>query len=661
MISEQNHKEAAHLDQYNLINHWVDKAQKHYEQKNKSGAKYWAEKVTKIDLENTLALNLLGRIALDDNRLDDACTLLNKALKKVPSDNTTLLNLGYTYLAMADYKRADDVFGIILECTPDHTNAMISVAYSQLLQGRFELALRHYRTLYRQGVNNPHIISGMADCCAQLVADSYLPELEQDLLSLYQYAALQDDHDKPLIKPEQLSALSNSLLVQKYQLNNPNSQIDIHILANDPLLITLLEYGEINCAAVESLAQAVRASILIEAHHSKTLNEQYLNIAHAISCQMAANGYLFDVSNDEKDALTLLIKDITSAMNNDYVPEDTAGALLLLSMYEPLYSQPFSSMIAKYDLADWPIGIQKVMNLHYYQVQARHIVRYDLNNRYGHENIAGQSKNNIEVFWQTLSPQGASSYIHSIQNELQNYHIAANKLYQPCRVLVIGCDAGLNALTLALNYPELSIVATESTDDGLAHAMLKAQEYELNNIEFRFGSLDTVIGKDSFDFIECGRYLNYLDEINTPLHQLLEALNSGGIIKVGLNKNVVDEEKDQLRKFIHARDLTPVHDHIRALRSAIIEDNQANNSWKETVNSTWFYKFDRFVDQIFTPQNSYTEDDVSHLCQLHDLSFIGFSQLMPQNAIDHTSMTLFASRFNNQDGDMIFIKPAVMI
>lgn len=663
MISHQrNAEKQTHIDQNNLINHWVNKAQQHYQRQNKSSARYWAEKVTKIDLDNILALNLLGRIALDDNRLDDACTLLKQALKKAPSDNSTLLNLGYTYLAMADYKRADDVFDIILECTPSHKNARISVAYSQLLQGKFEIALAQYRALYREGIANPHIISGMADCCAQLQAESYLPELEADLISLYQHLVTGAQ-----IKAEQLSSLTNSILIHKYQLDKEDSQIDIKDLACDSLLIALIEQGQVNCPEIESLVVAIRASILLEASETNQINNDYLAIAHAISCQSAANYYLFDHSYDESIAIESLRHKIALSLNNDWQPDDLTGALLLLSLYEPLDTQNFAWKIAKYDLADWPVGIQQVMSLHFYQAQNRQAISYGLTKQTSSEKQIGQFP--PVKLWQTLAYQGASSYVHAIQNELSNCSIASNKLYKPCKALVIGCDAGLNALSMAYNYPELSIVATEPSIEGLSHAVMKAQEYQLTNIEFRHGTLSQVINSEQFDFIECGHYLNYVDEINPSLHQLLEALNPEGIIKLGLNKQNQSEEIEQLRAFIKQRDLTRDHSHVRALRSSITDAYSEESQWHKTIKSNWFYHYNDIINELFAKQKEYTEQDVAHLCQLHEMNFLGFSQLSTQqqqkvinpNAGPKEKLDFYANRFEGANDDMIFIKPALLV
>lgn len=667
MISHQkNAEKQPQIDQSNLINHWVDKAQKHYQRQNKSGARYWAEKVTKIDLDNILALNLLGRIALDDNRLDDACNLLKQALKKAPSDNSTLLNLGYTYLAMADYKRADDVFDLILECSPEHKNARISVAYSQLLQGQFEVALTQYRTLYREGVTNPHIISGMADCCAQLQAKSYLPELEADLISLYRHLI-----HSAQIRAEQLGSLTNSILIHKYQLDKADSQIDIKDLAADPLLIALIEQGQVNCTEIESLVVAIRASILLEANETGQINNDYLAIAHAISCQAAANYYLFDHSHNESIALESLRGKIKSSLNDSWKPDDLTGALLLLSLYEPIDTQDFSWKIAKYDLSDWPVGIQQVMNLHFYQAQGRNAINYELKNQTCLSSLQHEEKDQFPPvkLWQTLAYQGASSYVHAIQNELSNCSIAVNKLYEPGKALVIGCDAGFNALSLAYNYPELSIVATEPSIEGLSHAIIKAQEYQLTNIEFRHGSLEQVINNEQYDFIECGRYLNYVNEVNTSLHQLLEALNPDGIIKLGLNKQSHNEEVEQLRAFIKERDLSCDHTHIRALRSSIIEAHSEDALWNNVIQSNWFYHYNDIINELFTKQNEYTKQDVTHLCQLHEMNFLGFSQLntqAQQKAISHSetpkdNLDFYANRFEGANDDMIFIKPALLV
>ena len=72
-------------------------------------------------------------------------------------------------------------------------------------------------------------------------------------------------------------------------------------------------------------------------------------------------------------------------------------------------------------------------------------------------------------------------------------------------VLIAGCGTGRQPITSASRYFNSSVIAIDLSRANLAYAKRKAEELEINNIEFIQGDLLELTRLDkTFDIIECG-------------------------------------------------------------------------------------------------------------------------------------------------------------
>ncbi|MGN7611333.1 methyltransferase regulatory domain-containing protein [Magnetococcales bacterium HHB-1] len=97
------------------------------------------------------------------------------------------------------------------------------------------------------------------------------------------------------------------------------------------------------------------------------------------------------------------------------------------------------------------------------------------------------------------------------------------------RVLELGCIAGGNILPLAALYPDSNFVGVDMISSAIREARQAARELDLNNIEFRFLTLDDLLNEAQmpgpFDYIICHHWLSYVSRSDRArLFQLIQQL-----------------------------------------------------------------------------------------------------------------------------------------
>lgn len=603
-----------------IASHWLGNAQKHYQQHEASEARYWAEKALNIAPTCAPVLNLLGRLALDDNQIDQALQLFHKARALAPLDTCVQLNLGYAYLTRGQFIEALALFSNILALEPANTSAAASLAYAHMLQGNTPEAFVLYRKLFHRLrddnlPHNRHVISALADCCAQLNISAYSASLEADLNTWFEI----DEFDRAMATP-----LVTQLLVHKYALHNPDSAIEINELINDALLHHLTAECLIDNPLIEELVSALRASIFVECVSNATLPDHYLPWVLALGLAGDRTGYAMAIGDEEISCLVALEKQLRETFaQKAWQPVDVVGAMLLLAMYQPLFDRPYSVDIARVDLADWPAGAHAVLDRAYYAHQLRAAIAFDLRN----DTIDAASENLASVvphYWNNLEPAGLNTYVESLQQTLNNFQIANDLRGERIRLLALGCDSGFNALQIAANFREVDVTIVEANRNTLIHAMMMAQRYALTNVSFHSASIDALDDEVQFDIIECGAFLNFVDDVNITLHQLLERLADNGIVRMQLNNARTQAQYAALREFIVEREIKPVRDHVRALRQAVMKDS--GNDWRAVMASSWFYQASQCINMLFVAQREFGVADIRQLCRLHELNLLAVSQ-----------------------------------
>lgn len=596
-----------------------------YSSDERSEALRQSSTLTKEALEkmpgNSVALNLMARIKLDHAEHDQAERLLINALKTSPADENTRLNYAYLLLAKRQYHAAEDSFQSILKANRKSIRAFSGIALAKLRQKDYLGAFNHYRKLLEMGVDSASIRTYFLESAEFLSSDYYQPELEALLVTAFSWQGT--DHQK-------LSNLVTSLLTAKYDLNNEHAMIDIQQLTQDQLLLEALSKTLLSSVSVESLVTALRSSILEEVMLTQSLSDALLPFATALGIYAARTDYALMLTQKEDEQLSVLIDALKQACQSSWSIEDISGALIVVSMYEAIYSQSFSFQLLRHNLDEWPFGMQDLMNATLYELCNEHQSYIDLFGQTSDSLLSNEIRR-ASGRWNSVNALSKSNWYDALRNELDSNAVPERFKTEKLNVLLVGCGAGLRAIYLSHFFENTAVYALDQSRENIAYAQLMAQKLGIYDIHFTHSSYDTaLIGEEQFDIIEFGEDLNHTQSPETVITEWLSLLSDDGLVRFTFNTLSVQETTGVITQLVQDRRLSPTADNIRHLRHAIIQE-ASSGLWDPLFSDEQFYTSSGCKALFFNRYNHYFDlKTLDPLIKNADLTFAGFVDI-PQD------------------------------
>jgi len=592
---------------------------------------------------NAAALNLMARIELDHAEHDQAEKLLVKALKIAPADENTRLNYAYLLMAKRQYCAAEESFNLILASNKQSAQAFSGIALAKLRQRDYLGAFNHYRKLLETGHDSTSIRSYFLESAEFLSSDFYQQDIEALLITAFSWDEV--EHQK-------LSNLVTSLLSAKYDLDNEHAVIDIRQLSQDQLLLDALSKTLLPSVVVESLVTALRTSILEEVMLTQSLSDELLPFATAIGLYSARTDYALMVNQKEEEQLAVLINTLKQVCESRWSIDDISGALIVVSMYEAIYSQSFSFQLLRHDLEDWPLGIQDLLNATLYDLCKEHQTYLDLFGQTS-ESLLSNEIRRASSRWRSVNALCKSNWYDALSNELAREVTPQRFKNDKLNVLQIGCGSGLRAIYLSQYFENTSVYAVDQSRENIAYAQIMAQKLGIYDIHFIHSSYDTaLIGEELFDIIEFGEDLNHAQSPEQMIKEWSSLLADDGLIRFSFNTLKAQETAGVITQLVQDRRLSPTADNIRHLRHAIIQE--ANSGlWNDLLSDERFYSSTGCKALFFNKYNHYFDlKNLNGLLANTGLSFTGFVDLekdLKEKANPMAPFSLMAWHVMDQD------------
>lgn len=511
--------------------------------------------------ESSDAINLKGRIAMDEGRLQAARELIENAIRLSPEKASFWCNRGYVSLLQGQFDQAEIYFNQALVCDTGSVQAFSSIALSYFLRNDYLAAFLRYRSLLHKGALNQAALSTLAECCTFLSADRYDTDLESDLLALF---ALDD------FQHQKLSQLACSLLRFKYDLTNEEAALDIDQLADDQLLISVLATGCVRDIYVEELTGLLRQHILIEVSQSGELRDGLQNLALAIGLMGVHSDYVLNVTPDEHHFITDLEHCVREALNGNWSPVDVVGALIIISMYKQLYNTNYSFKLLGHELSDWPLGMQALFERNLYQKSDLHALRFALpqNDEALSRGFDSPYAFSAYPMWQQIPYNTPTSYARALSAEVGESNVPPSLWHQATCMLIIGCESGERAIRLARSFDNMHIIALDQSEENVAYARFQAKEFGLTNIEFN-------LFKQANEIPELGCYFDVIEIHDAHCDDvaiILSAkslLDKAGLIRIGFRE--FDPGVADVIAELQKIDRIPTADMVRQMRAEVLE------------------------------------------------------------------------------------------
>ncbi len=146
----------------------VERALRYYSQGDSEQARAVCERVLKRRPNDAGAHDLLGVLALDAGRGDEAVRSLERAVELQPTKAAYLCNLGLAYAKTGAPERATEVLRKAVQLQPTMTEAAIHLGMVLLDRGEVVEALRYLDDVAAAASRDPAIAEGLANVFSQL-------------------------------------------------------------------------------------------------------------------------------------------------------------------------------------------------------------------------------------------------------------------------------------------------------------------------------------------------------------------------------------------------------------------------------------------------------------------------------------------------------------
>ncbi|WP_404361732.1 tetratricopeptide repeat protein [Marinobacter sp.] len=549
--------------------------------------------VLTLEPANAAALGLLGRVEMDDGSLEQAHVLFTTSLRQDAHQPQQYTNLGYWALASERPALAQEYFQEALALDRQSAAAFCGIAHAKRQQGLFDVAYMHYRKLVELELEWPSIYSGMLVCAENLKIDRADDELVRDAVALLRREDLPH---------QQLGHFVASIIRHRYNLNDPDAQINLDEAADDELFVLALQKTLMPDPAVEELAGMLRRAVIAEVAGTAALREGLQTLAMALALYADRTGYALAVEDDEANLIDAINGSISAQFALGESMDDMAGSLILSAMYGALFHQEFSVQLGQWNLVDWSPGLQTLMASSYYERATDEAIKQNFD-----EKAEELCLDRMDV------PQAWPSWAHlAYRNETSLKALMASELKLPTaslpdtlRLMVCGAESGQRALELARYLDDVEVIAVDESLANIAKATRRSQELGLNNVVFWPWSIAQRFVADGHKvhWIEIGRLPSvHMTEVSLPALASC-ATESGSVIHMHTAIAEQSAGDRHIRKLIQEHGLTATRANLRRLRRMVL-NNRQDAIWQDLISESDFYGLGGCQDRWFRPQDT---------------------------------------------------------
>lgn len=589
--------------------------------------RYKASRTAQLLLQNDacqpVALNLLGRIALDEGFYDKAEQLFDQALEQQPADAGLIYSKGHAALAKHEYERAQQLFERAIHIAPDETNARTSLAYIKLQSGLYAEAFDDYRKLIHQEPDNIQIKTRLAECAERIQANGYDESLAADVLFFlnldgFQYTTL--------------SNLISSLLIHKYQLDDANAVINMDQVASDQLLIQALTKVNFYDARIEHLITTVRRQVLIESLIQICLPNSMVDLA----CSLALHGTITEYVEFIDPQEVSLLEGITDLLiarteNQPWQPTDIYGFVILYAMYRSLYSLSETVDLKHYPLNEWPQASQSVLKHGLFDL-AHEVELQQQIPSLGMiaDEVSVKVKKQYETHpyprWMHLSYSTPTNYGRAMEQAFSDFRAPSFFNTGTINILVAGAGTCRHAINVAKHFRNVTVLAVDISKRSLAYGKMMAEKYQVKNIDFLQADILNLSQLDrQFQIIECSGVLHHMQNPELGWKTLSKLLVPKGLMKVGLYSQAARTIIKKSRDMITRNQLSPTLDNIRLFRKTLM-DSKNSGAFEGVLTSPDFYNTSGCRDLLFhSHEVQFTPQRIQSTLDKLKLDFVGFT------------------------------------
>jgi len=397
----------------------------------------------------------------------------------------------------------------------------------------------------------------------------------------------------------------------------------------DPLMHALLEVAANVDLAFEQFLTSARRALLERAAQmapDSAVETPLLCFFCALARQCFVNEYVFSLDAGEADAAEKL----RDALERALASGTTVSSLwpVAVATYGPL-----GALRAADDLLtrDWPDCVDSLLTRQIREPRREKALRATMARL---TDIADDVSRKVRAMYEenpyprwvkvapTESPQPLDVFLRNRFPAL--VHDVARK--PSLDILLGGCGTGRQAIEMAQRFAGAKVLAIDLSLASLGYAKRKAQELQLDNVEFAQADILKLgpLGR-TFDVIESSGVLHHLDDPWAGWRVLLSLLRPGGHMRVGLYSELGRPGVIAGRALVAERGFSADADGIREFRQTLIAGNFGPPLSDLITKARDFYTVSEVRDLVFhVREHRMTIPQIAAFLQANKLAFLGF-------------------------------------
>jgi len=602
----------------------------------------------------------------DKKKFDEVLKLSNILLDSFPK-SILLQNIqGVVHTELKNYELAKNLFIKVINLNPKYTDGYYNLANIFIKLDEEEKAIENYNKVieldknYFKAHNNLGNIYRRKGLNKKAI-ECYLLTLEinsnykvayYNLAGALQFYKIDEKNrkinkyllyllkEKIIVRPSSIAPnvlnslflntdLKKNLSLVKDKITNKDFNYILETLQKNSLLMQFMKVCPISDYYIETNFVKIRKEILNHTYKSD-IDEAHINFLISLSIQCFLNEYIYSKSKDEIEKVKKINERIKNNLRENKKISDLD--ILCLSCYEPLTNFSWSN---KNRFSD---KLKEIFELHLNQNEIENQISKSIKSISKVENLVSikvkkQYEENPYPRWENLGLSIEPRNIKDVIND-SGLNLDLKKITnsETLKILIAGCGTGQHAITTASKYKKSEILALDLSFKSLSYAKRKANELNINNIDFIQGDILDLESIDrKFDIIESVGVLHHMHNPFKGLKVLTSCLNNNSLMLIGLYSEKARQHITQIKNRINKLKIQANYKNIIKFRKYLIENN--NFEWNYIKSSPDFYTVSGVRDLLFHVQeHQFTISKIKkHLDKL-GLIFLGFEdQLVKEN------------------------------
>lgn len=583
------------------------------------------------------ALANLGNALGQQGRLEEAIDCYRQALARNPQLAEVHGNLGNAYLLQGRHDDAIAACQRALQLDPRFAAAYSHLGKAFAARGRIEQAIDCFLRALQVGDNlltRSDFVGSIRQVHFQAphaVAREYV------LRALTEAWVRPGDLLTPALSLVETNPVVRDCLARAVQawpqfLDRPAlfGAAGLRPVAEDALLLCLLENVAINSMAFERLLTMTRRILLeeaIAALASPAAGDAVLmDFYCALARQCFINEYVYDCSAEDDAKLSALWQQVRDRADTQ-APVPPA-CLAALGAFLPLGTlDGIDTLLAR----PWPAAVQALLRQQVIEPRTERDLQAAMPRLTAIGNgvsrsVQAQYEENPYPRWvQVPCSVQAAGVDEVLRHLMPDAHFDALGKTDALEVLVAGCGTGQHAIETARQFSGANVLAIDLSLASLAYAQRKTEELGLANIAYAQADILQLgaLGQ-TFDVIESVGVLHHLESPLAGWQVLCDLLRPGGLMCIGLYSALARQDIVAARAHIAAQGYAANARDIRRCRQDLMAGAMAPRP-AQFLSSRDFFSMSDCRDLLFHVQeHRFTIAQLRDMIAALDLHFIGF-------------------------------------